>query len=111
MMVNGGAIGEYRLLYEDTVWMMQADQSRIPGSSVHASGDYGLFVAHVSPTGKYTWYGHQGRFNGVTADIFWEPFSGMTFVMIVNGYDGSLSTDGLAPIARRMMTMAEGWMQ
>ena len=29
--------------------------------------------------------------------------------MIVNGYNGALSTEGLAPIARRMMTLAEGW--
>ncbi len=109
MMVNGGIIGERRFLYEDTVRLMQADQQNIPGSSVHAAGDYGLFVARVSPTGKYTWYGHQGRFNGITADIFWQPLTGLTFVMIVNGYDGALSTEGLAPIARRMMTLAEGW--
>ena len=111
MMVNGGAIGERRLLYDETVWMMQGDQRRYPGTSVHAESDYGLFVAHVSPTGKYTWYGHQGRFNGIVADIFWEPYTGTTFVMIVNGYDGALSTDGIAPIARRMMTLAEEWME
>ena len=110
LMVNGGIIGERRLLYEDTVRLMREDQSRIEGASVHASGDYGLFVAHVSPSGKYTWYGHQGRFNGITADVFWQPQTGMTFVMIVNGYDGALSTEGLAPIARRMMTLAEEWM-
>ena len=109
MMVNGGIIGERRLLYEETVSMMQADQQTIPGSSVHVSGDYGLFVTHVSPTGHYTWYGHQGRFNGITTDIFWQPQTGLTFVMIVNGYDGALSTEGLAPIARRMMTLAEEW--
>ena len=110
MMVCEGAIGERHFLYGDTVRMMQADQRSIPGSSVHAASDYGLFVSHVSPSGAHTWYGHQGRFNGITADVFWEPFSGMTFVMIVNGYDGALSTEGLAPIARRMMTLAEGWM-
>ena len=109
MMVNGGIIGERRLLYEETVRLMQADQQTIPGSSVHAPSDYGLFVTHVSPTGHYTWYGHQGRFNGITADIFWQPQTGLTFVMIVNGYDGALSTEGLAPIARRMMTLAEEW--
>ncbi len=111
MMVNGGVISERRFLYEDTVRLMQSDQSRIPGSSVRTSGDYGLFVAHVSPSGSYTWYGHQGRFNGITADVFWQPQTGMTFVMIVNGYDGALSTEGLAPIARRMMTLAEGWIR
>ena len=111
LMVNGGIIGERRLLYEDTVRLMQADQSRLEGSSVHASGEYGLFVARVSPSGKYTWYGHQGRFNGITADVFWQPETGMTFVMIVNGYDGALSTEGLAPIARRMMTLAEDWIE
>ena len=111
LMVNGGIIGERRLLYEDTERLMRADQSKIEGSSVRVPGDYGLFVAHVSPTGKYTWYGHQGRFNGITADIFWQPQTGMTFVMIVNGYDGALSTDGLAPIARRMMTLVENWIE
>ena len=111
LMVNGGIIGERRLLYEDTVRLMQADQSGLEGSSVHASGEYGLFVARVSPSGKYTWYGHQGRFNGITADVFWQPETGMTFVMIVNGYDGALSTEGLAPIARRMMTLAEDWIE
>ena len=107
LMVNGGAIGEYRLLYEDTVRLMQADQRQEAKSSVQAASDYGLFVAHVSPSGQYTWYGHQGRFNGITADIFWQPHTGLTFVMIVNGYDGALSTEGLAPIARRMMTLVE----
>ena len=111
MMVNGGIIGERRMLYEDTVRLMQADQQTVPGSSVHTGSDYGLFVARVSPTGRYTWYGHQGRFNGITADIFWEPQTGMTCVMIVNGYDGGASTDGLAPIARRMLTLAESWVQ
>ena len=109
MMADGGTLGEYRLLYEDTVDMMQADQRTIPGSQVTAASDYGLFVSHVSPSGAYTWYGHQGRFNGITADVFWQPYTGMSFVMIVNGYNGALSTEGLAPIARRMMTLAEGW--
>ena len=111
MMVNGGVIGERRFLYEDTVRLMQADQQTIPGSSVHTGSDYGLFVSHVTPTGKHIWYGHQGRFNGITADVFWQPQTGMTFVMIVNGYDGALSTEGLAPIARKMMTLAEEWME
>ena len=109
MMVNGGNIGERRFLYENTVRLMQADQQSQPGSSVHCASDYGLFVAHVSPSGQYTWYGHQGRFNGITADVFWQPQTGMTFVMIVNGYDGPLSTEGLASIARRMMKLAESW--
>ncbi len=111
MMVNGGVIGERRFLYEDTVRLMQADQQTIPGSSVHTGSDYGLFVSHVTPTGKHIWYGHQGRFNGITADVFWQPQTGTTFVMIVNGYDGALSTEGLAPIARKMMTLVEEWME
>ena len=102
---------ECEVIHEDTVRLVQADQSRVEGSSVHVSGEYGLFVARVSPSGKYTWYGHQGRFNGITADVFWQPETGMTFVMIVNGYDGALSTEGLAPIARRMMTLAEDWIE
>ncbi len=109
LMVNGGRIGERRLLSADTVRLMCADQSAVPGSSVRAESEYGLFVTHVSPTGHATWYGHQGRYNGLTADVFWQPETGLTFVMIVNGYNGGFSVEGLAALARRAMTLAEEW--
>ncbi len=107
MMVNGGEFEGVRILREETVRLMEQDQSLIPGSSVSGKSDYGLFLTHYS-FGGATWYGHQGRFNGLTSDAFYQPDTGLTFVMIVNGYSGK-SNDGLANLARKCMTYIDTW--
>ena len=109
MMVNGGEYNGVRLLKEETVRLMEQDQSTVPGSSVTGTSDYGLFLTHYN-FGRATWYGHQGRFNGLTSDAFYQPDTGLTFVMIVNGYNGK-TNDGLANLARKCLTYIDSWSQ
>ena len=107
MMANGGVYEGVRILKEETVRLMEQDQSLIPDSSVTGSSAYGLFLTHYNFGGS-DWYGHQGRFNGLTSDAFYQPDTGLTFVMIVNGYSGK-SNDGLANLARKCMTYIDTW--
>ena len=107
MMVSGGTIDGIRVLQESTIRLMEADQSLLAPSSVKGTSPYGLFVAHYQFDGP-TWYGHQGRFNGLTSDAFYQPETGLTFVMIVNGYSGK-SNDGLCNLARKCMTLIDQW--
>ena len=109
MMVNGGEWNGVRLLKEETIRLMEQDQSTVPGSSVTGTSDYGLFLTHYN-FGGATWYGHQGRFNGLTSDAFYQPDTGLTFVMIVNGYNGK-TNDGLANLARKCLTYIDSWSQ
>lgn len=107
MMVLGGEVGGVRILKEETIRLMEADQASLPDSSVTGESPYGLFVTHYSFGGP-VWYGHQGRFNGLTSDAFYQPQTGLTFVMVVNGYGGK-SNDGLANLARNLMTWIDSW--
>ena len=107
MMVNGGVYEGVRILSEETIRLMEQDQSEIPGSSVAGKSDYGLFVAHHDLGGP-VWYGHQGRYNGLTSDAFYQPETGLTFVMVVNGYNGK-SNNGLANLAKHCMTYIDSW--
>ncbi len=110
LMVTMALGGEYqgvRLLKEETIRLMEADQAWIEGSSVWGDSPYGLFLTHYT-FGSSPWYGHQGRYNGLTSDAFYQPETGLTFVMVVNGYGGK-SNDGLCNLARSCLTWADGF--
>jgi len=110
MFAGGGETGGVRILSSETVTLMRQDQSTVENSSVRVTSPYGLFVTHVTAGDRYVWYGHQGRYNGLCADAFYQPETGFTFVMVVNGYDGPLSDDGLSRIARKALALAESFL-
>lgn len=105
MLQNGGELNGVRILQEETVRLMQQDQSQIPGSSVLCESKYGLSVARIDDLPGGTWYGHQGMTRGITTDAFYQPDTGLTVVIIANGYSAT-SVNGLVKIAREIMPLA-----
>ncbi len=93
------------LLQPETVRLMEADQSTIPLSSVHVTGDYGLGMQRVSELPGPMWFGHQGRVSGYSCDAFYQPDTGLAIVVIGNGY--TVQRRGtIVVLARDLMEMA-----
>ena len=80
-----GAAGDVRLLSPQAAEMMRADQSALSGSTVTGSSPYGLCVYRFPDDHGVTWYGHQGRWEGLQADLFVEPDTQTVVVMVMNG--------------------------
>lgn len=73
-----------RLLNEETARMMRVDQRLIPEGNVMAQSPYGLCVYRYD-LGWDQWYGHQGRWEGLLVDVFFEPYTETVMVFIANG--------------------------
>lgn len=73
-----------RLLEPVTVRTMKWPQNSVPGSSVTGESPYGLCLFRTRQAGC-TWFGHQGRWEGLTADVFFEKETGTVVVFIANG--------------------------
>ena len=86
MLCGKGVWMDETILQPETVELMMADQESIPGSSVKTHGAYGLCLERVTDSRGNTWYGHQGRVNGLSADVFFQPEAGMTIVVICSGW-------------------------
>ncbi len=80
-----GAAGDVRILSPQGAEMMRADQASISGSSVTGSSPYGLCVYRFEDDNGVTWYGHQGRWEGMQADLFVDPETQAVVVMVMNG--------------------------
>ncbi len=106
MLENGGELDGVRILNEETVQLMMQDQQSIPGSSVHCDSEYGLCMARVENMPGGTWYGHQGRMDGLSSNLYFQPDTGLCIAVIANGYEGH-SKDGVVTIARVMMEKAQ----
>lgn len=73
-----------RLLSEETVRMMRLDQRLLTDSGITAESPYGLCVYRYD-LGWDQWYGHQGRWEGLLTDVFFEPYTQTVMVFIANG--------------------------
>ncbi len=106
MLQQGGVLDGVRILKEETVQLMMQDQQLISGSSVLCESEYGLGMARVYGMPGGTWYGHQGKYLGLSSNIYFQPDTGLSVAVIANGYS-SKNEDGVATIARVVMEKAQ----
>ena len=84
MLANDGAVDGVRVLSADAVLTMGLDQALLIDSTVACESPYGLCTLRFE-TGGVTWYGHQGRWQGLLTDLFYEPRSKTALVFVLNG--------------------------
>lgn len=106
LLANGGELDGVRILPEESVALMMKDQHLIEGSSVRAESPYGLCIARVEGMPGGTWYGHQGRWQGLSCNAYFQPDTGLCVVVIANGYSAK-TQDGVVSIARAFMEKAQ----
>ncbi|MBR5345545.1 MAG: peptidoglycan-binding protein [Clostridia bacterium] len=99
MMLGGGSLNGVRILNEDTVALMEADQ---PGL---AASRYGLSTVRVNQFPRGTWYGHQGRYSGLSSNVYYQRETGITMVVIMDGYDYQLEDNIVLPAVQLLRWM------
>ena len=85
---------------------MMAEQHLIAGSSVKAESPYGLCLNRVEGLPGGTWYGHQGRWQGLSSNAYFQPDTGLCVVVFANGYSAK-TVDGVVSIALAFMEKAQ----
>ena len=106
LLQNGGELDGVRLLTEDSVKLMMTPQHLIEGSSVTGESPYGLCITTVDDLPGGTWYGHQGMWQGLSSNAYFQPDTGLCIAVIANGYDANKKS-GVATIARAFMEKAQ----
>ena len=106
LLQNGGELEGKRLLTEDTVQLMMTPQHLVPGSSVTGESPYGLCLTTVEDLPGGVWYGHQGMWQGLTSNAYFQPETGLCIAVIANGYNAN-RVDGVSTIARAFMEKAQ----
>ena len=109
-LAGNGTVDGVRLLSPGSLRLMRCDQSQLPGSSVSAQSPYGLGVCRIEIDGR-TWYGHQGRWEGMLADLFWEPQSETVVVFVMNGLAVSFSGKEIATRPERAINYVSRWIE
>ena len=95
------------ILKESTVRMMESD-------STPAQSPYGLGQVRLNQFNGGTWYGHQGRYGGLSSNVYYQKENGIAVVLILNGYDYRLENNVVLPAVsilgnmEALMTMAPG---
>ena len=109
MLACGGIAGNVRLLSPQAAAEMRADQRTVRGTTVTVESPYGLNIYRFTASDGRTWYGHQGRWQGLLADLFVEPDSHTAVVLVMNGVgrSGSGELDGKA---ERVLLLAGQWL-
>lgn len=106
MLQMGGELDGVRILQPETVQLMIQPQHLIPDSSVTAESPYGLCMYREENMPGGTWYGHQGRYDGLSSNIYFQPDTGLTVTVIANGYSPH-AKDDIVTIARAFMEEAQ----
>lgn len=106
LLQNGGELDGVRILTEDSVKLMMTPQHLVEGSSVTGESPYGLCITTVDDLPGGVWYGHQGMWQGLTANAYFQPDTGLCIAVIANGYDANKKS-GVATIARTFMEKAQ----
>lgn len=99
MMLGGGELDGVRILEKETVALMEADQ---PGL---AESKYGLSNVRHSQFPRGTWYGHQGRYIGLTSNVYYQKETGITLALVMNGYNYQLEDNIVLPAVTLMKNM------
>jgi len=106
MLSGGGELDGVRILPEETVQLMMQEQHLIEGSSVRAESRYGLCLARVEGMPGGTWYGHQGRWQGLSCNAYFQPDTGLCVAVFANGYSAK-TEDNVVTLARAFMEKAQ----
>lgn len=106
LLQNGGELDGVRILTDDTVKLMMTPQHTVEGSSVTGESPYGLCLIRVEGMTGGTWYGHQGMWQGLTSNAYFQPDTGLCVVVLANGYNAN-RVDGVTTIARAFMEKAQ----
>lgn len=105
LMLAGGTLGDVTLLQPETVAEMCASQQGRGGVTVDSP--YGLCVQRVTTLLEDRMvYGHQGLSDGILCNVYWEPESGLVFVMITNGSSCAMDNH-IGKLSRRVF--AQVW--
>lgn len=91
MMNNGGELNGVRILETQTVRLMESEQKGL------AESRYGLSTVRLHQFDRGTWYGHQGRYSGLTSNIYYQRETGITMALIMNGYEPQLMDNIVEP--------------
>lgn len=103
LMCQNGMLEGKRMLQENTVQQMMADQKG--QGYVTVSSPYGLCVNREdSLLEDRMVYGHQGMSDGVLCNLYWEPESQLVFALMTNGSKNNMN-DHVAVLARRLFTL------
>lgn len=103
LMCDGGELDGVRLLQEDTVAEMMADQQGKGG--ITADTPYGLCVdRNETLIEDRMVYGHQGISGAIAANVYYEPESRFVFVLITNGCKNGMN-NRVCAISRKMFTL------
>ena len=99
MMLSGGELDGVRILKESTVALMEADQPNLSESP------YGLSTVRLEQFPRGTWYGHQGRYSGLTSNVYYQRETGITMVLILDGYNYALEDNVVLPAVQMLRQM------
>ena len=105
-----GAAGDVRILSPQAAEIMRTDQAALPGSSVTGSSPYGLCVYRFTASDGVVWYGHQGRWEGMLADLFVEPDTQTVVVFVMNGVGRSGNGGEVDAKAERALLHISPWL-
>ena len=98
-MYNGGELDGVRILKSTTVKLMESDQKLL------AESPYGLSTIRLNQFELGTWYGHQGRYSGLSSNIYYQRETGITMALIMNGYDQKLEDNVVMPAVTLLRNM------
>ena len=99
MMLFDGELYGVRILKPGTVRLMESDQRGL------AESRYGLSTVRLNQFERGTWYGHQGRYSGLSSNIYYQRETGITMALIMNGYDQKLEDNIVAPAVSILKNM------
>ena len=98
-MYYGGELNGVRILKAKTVQLMESDQKGL------AESKYGLSTVRLNQFDRGTWYGHQGRYSGLSSNIYYQRETGITMALIMNGYDYKLEDNVVMPAVTLLQNM------
>ncbi len=99
MMLSGGELNGVRILNRTTVSLMEADQ---PGL---AASKYGLSTVRHTQFPRGTWYGHQGRYLGLSSNVYYQIETGISLALVMNGYNYQLDDNIVLPAVTLLKNM------
>ncbi len=103
MMLSGGEFYGTRVLNAETVALMEADQ---PGL---APSRYGLGTVRLGQFEGGTWYGHQGRYSGLSSNVYYQRETGLTVALVMNGYKQELEDNVVLPAVTVLRSAMSLW--
>lgn len=101
-----GTVGGVRVLSEEAVAMTRQAQSE-ETTGITADSPYSFFVIRQDSLFEgRTVYGHQGTSEGIVANMYVEPESGLTMVVVSNGCS-AVRDHGIMSLTRRLAAIVE----